>query len=120
MAAKEIGGSILQEEERLTQLGWQLLELKFAYYYPSLLHSSWEKLALVSDYCYDILEDEYFELSKLVRGKRVEETIIGSMVGFDLEGKVSASCKLVAEKLHAERPALVPEFIVPDLIHYLF
>jgi hypothetical protein len=79
-------------------MSWKLLEYKFAYYHPKLLHSSWRNDMVISDAEYDALENHY-------RAKCEEEDIdptVADMVGFN---KDRPSCWLVCRKLMSEKGA---------------
>lgn len=95
-------------EERLMLLGWQLLELKFAYYHPDMIHNSWTHLTKISDVTYDRLEYEYSDLCE----KHNNPNKIYNMVGFD---DSTPSARIVVTKLKNPKQAKASDFILSDL-----
>lgn len=81
--------------EQLVTLSWIILELKFAYYHPAKLHSSWADL-VVPDSVYDAIEDQYKKLCS-VHGATPTAS---DMVGFDFR---RPSCVMVAGRLSEPR-----------------
>jgi len=67
--------------EKLSYLGWAIIELKIAYYHPHLIHESWKSTVFQPDSFYDALEDEYRKLSN-VFGRAASAC---DMVGADFE-----------------------------------
>lgn len=53
----------VSKEERFIQLGYRLLESKFTYYHPALVHKDWKHLS-ITDAEYDALENEYKALAE--------------------------------------------------------
>ena len=92
---------------RRVKLSWQLLEFKFAYYCPELLHKDWQHLK-VSDEVYDKLEDEYLMLSRQLR---LPPTVI-EMVGFDDD---TPSGRLVFSKLSKRKSDTASRWVVSEL-----
>jgi hypothetical protein len=92
----------IKHEERFVQLGWQILEMKMAYYLPHMVHSDWVKEYTVSDQTYDTLESEYRSLAhKLNLPPSACEH-----VGFPSD----APCgKLVASKLSNSRKSITKQ-----------
>ena len=79
-------------EQRRTQLAWYILELKFAYYYPSDIHPDHREEYIKPDHYYDTLEDEY----RKICGKLGAPSTACDMVGFSFD---RPSCRLVVSKL---------------------
>ena len=101
-------------ELRFTALTWQLLELKFAYYYPVDLHPSWQHLTSIPDIVYDKLEAEYQMVGKKLKRPT---PISDDMVGFDLYSRSGA---LVSTKLTRGREIGAKLFILDELSYFLF
>lgn len=51
-------------KETFIQLGWEILEHKFAYYHPDKLHPSWKASIVVPDEVYDAKEADYRDIAK--------------------------------------------------------
>jgi len=101
-----------QEEQRYISLGWQILELKYVYYYAGVLHPDWEHLRLVSDQDYDKLEAEYRELAKK-QGLRPTTDVVGFP-----DNKPSG--RLVMQKLSKPREEKARLFLLEELEILLF
>lgn len=75
------------QSERCAILGWAIIELKIAYYYPTLVHESWHPYVFRPDAVYDGIEDEYRKLTAQLG----QNPSAADMVGADFE---KPSCRL--------------------------
>lgn len=82
--------------DRAKDMGWDILEMKFAYYYPGELHPDW-KDRVVSDHFYDAMEEKYREVCE-----KAGVPASADVVGFPME---SPSGRLVASKLRNPKVA---------------
>lgn len=80
------------EKEKLRiSLAWEILELKFTYYYPSDVHSS-HKDKIKPDSYYDTIEDQYKKLCEELN----KTPTASNMVGFSFD---RPCCRLIHKKL---------------------